>query len=51
MRIALYSGLPVADIHFVTNPRRSLNPAERVLVGAVENLIETTPIAERTYPK
>jgi DNA-binding transcriptional LysR family regulator len=45
-----YSGLPVADIHFVTNPRRSMNPAERVLVGAIENLIETTPIEERTYP-
>ncbi|MEM5472437.1 LysR family transcriptional regulator [Hoeflea sp. AS60] len=45
-----YTGLPVADIHFVTNPRRSMNPAERVLVAAIENLIETTPIAERTYP-
>lgn len=45
-----YSGLPVAEIHFVTNPRRSMNPAERVLVGAIDNLIETTPIAERTYP-
>jgi len=45
-----YSGLPVADIYFVTNPRRSLNPAEHVLVSAITNLIETTPIAERTYP-
>ncbi|OCW57948.1 LysR family transcriptional regulator [Hoeflea olei] len=45
-----YGGLPTADIYFVTNPRRSLNPAESVLVAAIGQLIETTPIAERTYP-
>ena len=45
-----YSGLPVADIHVVTNPRRSMNPAESVLVAAIADLIESTPITERTYP-
>ena len=45
-----YSALPVADIFFVKNPRRSMNPAETVLVSAIENLIETTAITERTYP-
>lgn len=45
-----YSGLPAVDIFFVTNPRRSLNPAEAVLVAAIADLIETTPITERTYP-
>lgn len=45
-----YTGLPVADIFFVTNPRRSMNPAERVLVAAITDLIVTMPIAERTYP-
>ncbi|MBC7283090.1 LysR family transcriptional regulator [Hoeflea sp.] len=45
-----YSGLPTADIFFVKNPRRSMNPAENVLVSAIEDLIDTTPITERSYP-
>ncbi|KJS21218.1 MAG: LysR family transcriptional regulator, partial [Hoeflea sp. BRH_c9] len=45
-----FSGLPAVDIFFVTNPRRSLNPAEAVLVAAICELVETTPITERTYP-
>ena len=45
-----YAGLPVADIFLVRNPRRSMNPAETVLVSAIEDLIEATPITERTYP-
>lgn len=44
-----YSGLPVVDIHLLTNPRRTLNRAEMVLLTMLETELNAVPLAERTY--
>ncbi len=41
--------LPAIDIHFVLNPRRSLNPAETAFVTVMQEMIAATPFEERTY--
>ncbi|WP_234895166.1 hypothetical protein [Sinorhizobium meliloti] len=41
--------LPAVDIHFVVNPRRSLNPAETAFVTVMHEMMAATPFEERTY--
>lgn len=48
-RLPPYTGAPAVDIHLVTNPRRRLSRAERLLVEALRAEIAATPVAERTY--
>lgn len=44
-----YQGLPAVDIHLLTNPRRSLNSAEKALLALLQVTIDSVPLAERTY--
>lgn len=44
-----YDDLPAIDIHMVSNPRRSLNPAESAFLNNMRNMIRNTPLVERTY--
>lgn len=44
-----YTKIPSVDIFVVTNPRRSMNPAETVFVSALNGLIDDTPLEHRTY--
>ena len=44
-----YKKLPAVDICLVTNPARSQNPAERMLVSMLEEFIDQTPKETRTY--
>lgn len=48
-RLPPYSKTPAVDIFCVTNPMRSMNPAERVLVKSITELTSTVPLEERTY--
>ncbi|QQF06458.1 LysR family transcriptional regulator [Sinorhizobium meliloti] len=41
--------LPAVDIHFVVNPRRSMNPAETAFVRTIHEMIAQTSLEERTY--
>lgn len=41
--------LPAIDIHFMFNPRRSLNPAEAAFVKIISETLDNTPLEERTY--
>lgn len=44
-----YKKLPPVDICVVTNPKRSLNPAETVLLQMLNDQLDQTPIEARTY--
>jgi DNA-binding transcriptional LysR family regulator len=44
-----YRSLPVVDIHFVTNAKRSLNSAERALISMLNHELDALPLSERTY--
>lgn len=44
-----YKSLPAVDIHMLTNPRRSLNRAEKTLLDLLETELDTIPLSERTY--
>ncbi len=44
-----YSKLPIINIHLITNPKRSQNAAEEVLLELLNKMIEAFPIKERTY--
>ena len=44
-----YQGLPAVDIHLLTNPKRSLNNAEKALLAMLQAAIDAVPLAERTY--
>jgi DNA-binding transcriptional LysR family regulator len=44
-----YAGLPAVDVYFVTNPQRSLNPAERILVQWLNDMLDEVPAIERAY--
>lgn len=44
-----YTDLPVVDVFLVTNPRRSLNPAEKLFLKGLKTLIAETPLSQRTY--
>jgi DNA-binding transcriptional LysR family regulator len=41
--------LPAIDIHFVYNPRRSLNPAEAAFIRMMSEMLRNTSLEERTY--
>ncbi len=49
-RLPPYEDPPAIDIYVVHNPRAHLNRAETLLLKALLTVIETTPIADRTYP-
>jgi DNA-binding transcriptional LysR family regulator len=44
-----YSALPTVDIHVLTNPRRSLNHAEKALLEMLNAELDAVPQSERTY--
>lgn len=44
-----YRSLPAVDIHILTNARRSLNRAEKALLGMLNAELDCVPLAERTY--
>lgn len=44
-----YDGLPAIDVHAVWNRKAIKNRAEELLLGALLDAIERTPIEERTY--
>jgi len=44
-----HDDLPAVDVFFVTNPLRSLNPAERILLQQVNDMLDEVPTSERAY--
>ena len=44
-----YDDLPTIDVHVVSNPRAKLNRAETAFLRSLVQMIEETPIANRTY--
>lgn len=44
-----HEALPEVDVFFVTNPQRSLNPAERLLVERLDAMLDEIPLAARSY--
>jgi DNA-binding transcriptional LysR family regulator len=44
-----YKALPTVDIHMLTNPRRSMNHAERALLEMLTAELDAVPLSERTY--
>ncbi|MFC2969730.1 LysR family transcriptional regulator [Acidimangrovimonas pyrenivorans] len=48
-RLPPYSDAPAVDIHLVTNPRRRLSRAERLVVDALRDAIASEPLEARTY--
>lgn len=44
-----YKSLPAVDIHVLTNPRRSMNHAEKALLEMLGAELDAIPLAERTY--
>lgn len=44
-----YDDLPAVDIYLLTNPRRTMNRAETVLLKMLEDELNSVPLTERTY--
>jgi DNA-binding transcriptional LysR family regulator len=44
-----YADLPAIDVHVVWNPQAVKNRAEDLLLGRLLDMVEATPIEERTY--
>lgn len=44
-----YTDLPAIDVHVVWNPKAVKNRAEDLLLAALLEAIEATPMEERTY--
>jgi DNA-binding transcriptional LysR family regulator len=44
-----YKSLPAVDIHMLTNPRRSMNHAEKALLEMLGSELDAVPLSERTY--
>jgi DNA-binding transcriptional LysR family regulator len=44
-----YSSLPAVDIQMLTNARRSMNRAERALLGMLDTELDAVPLSDRTY--
>lgn len=44
-----YANLPNANLYLVTNPRRSCNPAESRLLQALDTMMSSTDLSDRTY--
>ncbi len=41
--------LPAVDIYILTNPRRTMNRAETVLMGLLDKELNNVPLSEKTY--
>lgn len=50
-RLPPYDAPPAIDIFLITNPKKSLNRAEKALLAALRHLIDKTPFVERTYER
>ena len=46
-----YKSLPAVDIHTLTNPRRSMNHAEKALLEMLGSELDAVPLSERTYSR
>jgi len=44
-----YSNLPAIDIYLLTNPKRTLNRAENILLNQLKTSTQQIPLSERTY--
>lgn len=44
-----FNNLPAVDIHLLTNPRRTMNKAESVLLSMLDAEMTRIPMTERTY--
>lgn len=44
-----YSALPAVDIFLLTNPKRTLNKAEAILLDLLQATLKQVPLMERTY--
>lgn len=44
-----YDDLPAIDVHLLWNPRSKLNRAEQIMLQALKDRIDATPIEARTY--
>ena len=44
-----YSKLPTVDIQLISNPKRSFNAAETILLKMINEMIVNTPLRERAY--
>lgn len=44
-----FTSLPAVDIHMLTNPKRSMNRAEKTLLEMLNAELDSLPLAERTY--
>lgn len=44
-----YEAPPAIDVHVVWNPKATLNRAEQSLLTRLQNKIDSTPMADRTY--
>ncbi|MBL8579082.1 MAG: LysR family transcriptional regulator [Mesorhizobium sp.] len=44
-----YTDLPAVDVFFVTNPMRSMSPAEQMLVSDIGALLDDTSLEDRSY--
>lgn len=44
-----YTDLPTIDIHLATNPKRTMNRAETILLDMLGTELSQTPLSERTY--
>ncbi|MGL1921793.1 MAG: LysR family transcriptional regulator [Hyphomicrobiales bacterium] len=44
-----YTKLPTVDIQIISNPKRSLNAAETILLKMLNDMIQNTPLRDRTY--
>jgi DNA-binding transcriptional LysR family regulator len=44
-----YKSLPAVDIYMLTNPRRSMNHAEKALLEMLNTELDAVPLADRTY--
>nr|WP_241188131.1 LysR family transcriptional regulator [Pseudohalocynthiibacter aestuariivivens] len=44
-----YDDLPAIDVHLVWNPHAVMNRAEEILLRMLQDKIDNTPIADRTY--
>ncbi len=48
-RLPPYSKVPSVEIFLVTNPKRSMNPAEKAFLTALNQVVDEVPLKDRTY--
>jgi len=44
-----YNALPAIDIYLLSNPKRTLNRAEKILLDLLKTTLTRVPLSERTY--